>query len=108
MTKKDGVSQKKLNKIYLIIWNLQRHPSEPITKKQVREVIEKISKLPKSIFPKSHYAIERLISRAFNILVDLGWIVKVKQRGVRYSIQSVKLWKPKKEKIQKYRKSGSL
>lgn len=87
------VSQNKLDKIYQIIWDLQKQVFEPITKKQVRNVIIGLSNSPKNTFPKSLYAIDRLISRAFGKLVELGWIIKVKQKGAKYSVQGIKLWK---------------
>jgi hypothetical protein len=91
MTRKDGVSQKKLHEIFSIIWSLQRVAClEPVRKIQVKKVLAK----PKIIGdpftskeytkPPSESALDKLMTRAFPKLVKSGTIIQYPKNTGNY------------------------
>jgi len=95
MTIKDGVSPKKLEKIFWIICALQmKSPLEPIRKIQVKKALARRTIIGDPFTSKkysssaSYYALDKLMTRAFHILVHDK---KIKN----YPKDSSQYWLPK-------------
>ena len=95
MTKKDGVSPKNLKKIFWIICTLQiKSHLEPVRKIQVKKALARRTfngdpfTARNYISPPSEYALDKLMTRAFHILVH-------DEKIKNYPKDSSQYWLPK-------------